>query len=78
MLTGEQVRLLRHARQIKQIEMARRMGISQQRYSALEKSKKINGARLDKILLILNFSLAEVKSVFHILPPPLISSAIKK
>ena len=40
MLTGEQVRLLRQTRQVKQIEMARRIGISQQRYSALEKSKK--------------------------------------
>lgn len=70
MLTGEQVRLLRHARQIKQNEMARRMGVSQQRYSALEKSRKINGAHLEKILSILNFTVAEVTSIFKHLPPP--------
>lgn len=70
MLTGEQVRLLRHARQIKQNEMARRMGVSQQRYSALEKSRKINGTHLEKILSILNFTVAEVTSIFKHLPPP--------
>jgi len=38
MLTGEKLRLLRQARQIKQKEMSRIMGISQQRYSMLGKN----------------------------------------
>ena len=81
MLTGEQIRLLRQARQLKQKEMARRMGISQQRYSALEKSEKVNGEHAQKILSLLKFTVAEVESIFKTLPPPppiTISSNVKR
>lgn len=71
MLTGEKIRLLRQARQIKQKEMARLMGISQQRYSALEKSEKVNGEHAEKILALLKFTVAEVETIFKTLPPPI-------
>ena len=69
MLTGERLRLLRQARQIKQKEMARIMGISQQRYSMLEKSKKISDWQSGKILTVLKFTTADVENIFNILPP---------
>lgn len=64
MLTGEQLRLLRQARQVKQKEMARKMGISQQRYSMLEKSKRISDTHVEKLLSILKFTLADVEKIF--------------
>jgi len=70
MLTGEQLRFLRQARQLKQKEMARQMGISQQRYSALENNEIINGEHVKKILVLLKFSAEDAENIFRTLPPP--------
>ena len=70
MLTGGRLRLLRQSRQIKQQEMARIMGISQQRYSMLEKSKEISHGQSVKILALLKYTAADVENIFNILPPP--------
>lgn len=69
MLTGEKLRLLRQSRQVKQKEMARIMGISHQRYSMLEKSKKINDGQSVKMLAVLKFTTADVENIFNTLPP---------
>jgi len=78
MIIGEKLRLLRQSRQIKQTEMADRMGISQQRYSILEKGKTISNSQYEKILLLLKYTAADVEIIFKTLPPPPNNWFIKK
>lgn len=65
MISGEQLRLLRHTQQLKQQAMATLMGISQQRLSALEKSKKLSEENARKALKALGFAHNDVKIVLR-------------
>ena len=68
MFTGEKLRLLRSTKQIKQNEMARMLGISQQRYSALENSPAISEEKEKLILNVLKYSKQDVEKIFSLLP----------
>jgi transcriptional regulator with XRE-family HTH domain len=54
MLTGEELRLLRLIKGLKQQFIASKMGISQQAYSKLEKKNSINASQAEKILHCMN------------------------
>lgn len=69
MFTGKKLRMLRIFRQIKQKEMARGLGITQQRYSILENSSKIPDERAKEILAVLRFSKKEAAKIFALLSP---------
>jgi transcriptional regulator with XRE-family HTH domain len=56
MFTGETLRLLRQTRQLKQSDMAHRMGISQQRYSTLERSRAVSIRHSRSALTILELN----------------------
>lgn len=70
--TGEKLRLLRQARRMKQGELARKMGIKQQRISALENSDEISKEQEIKIFATLKFSKQEAETIFKMFlsPPP--------
>lgn len=70
MFTGENLRLLRQVRRIEQKELAQMLGISQQRYSALENSKKVSDSWSEKILDALKFSPNEAMGVLKVIIPP--------
>jgi transcriptional regulator with XRE-family HTH domain len=64
--SGEHIRILRTSRGLTQKEIAWKIGLSQQRYSALEKYQKVNGEHLQKILKALKFSPQEAKNILHL------------
>lgn len=66
MFTAEKLRLLRQAKQMKQKEMARKLGISQQRYSALENNEKISEEKTKRILSALCLSKKEAEKILKI------------
>ena len=68
MFTGKKLRLLRIARQIKQKEMARKLSITQQRYSALENSAEISKKKTQAILAILKFTAYEAETIVTLFP----------
>lgn len=68
MFTGEKIRLLRITRHVKQAEMARRMGISQQRYSALENSSTISEEKQEMIMNVLSYSRQDAQRILSLLP----------
>ena len=53
MFTSNEIRLLRDSRQMKQEDVARKMGIKKQRYSQLENHKELNPERTSEILKVL-------------------------
>lgn len=69
MYTGQKIRILRILRQVRQTEMARKLGISQPSYSALEKRSKISEKRAKEILAILKFSKKKAEKTLSILLP---------
>ncbi|MET0393615.1 MAG: helix-turn-helix transcriptional regulator [Chitinophagaceae bacterium] len=68
MFTGEKIRLLRITRHVKQSEMARRLGISQQRYSALENSGFISEEKQVLIMNVLKYSMQDAQRILSVLP----------
>ena len=76
MFTGKKLRLLRIARQIKQKEMARKLGVTQQRYSALENSSAITEEKFKAILKILKVSKPEAEKIFAIFSPTAINEKV--
>jgi transcriptional regulator with XRE-family HTH domain len=67
MITGQTLRKLRLLKEVKQTTLAKKLGISQQAYSKLEKSSHIDAQKLVVLLDLLQCSREELK-VF--LPPP--------
>lgn len=65
--TGEKLRLLRQARGMKQGELARKMGIKQQRISALENSPEISNEQVKKIFAALKLSKQEAEAILGVL-----------
>lgn len=70
MFTNNEIRLLRHSRQIKQEEVARKMGITKQRYSELENNKKIPQKRITEILKVLGYDHETARKFLDNIPPP--------
>lgn len=70
MFTPTEIRLLRLVRQIKQEDIARKMGITKQRYSELEKNKTIRPERINEILRILGYTMETARKYLDNIPPP--------
>jgi transcriptional regulator with XRE-family HTH domain len=69
MLTGDFLRQLRTLRGIKQTVIAKKLGISQQAYSKLEKCKEIDKNREDNLLMILQCNKEDVEDLAKIFSP---------
>jgi transcriptional regulator with XRE-family HTH domain len=67
MITGETLRLLRTLKGIKQANLARELGISQQAYSKLEKCKNINEDKVNNLLMIMECGTEELEELQRIL-----------
>ena len=63
MITGETLRILRNLKKLKQKTVADKLGISQPAYSKMEKSKCINGEKLERLLKVINCSIDEVETI---------------
>jgi transcriptional regulator with XRE-family HTH domain len=61
--SGQFIRLLRQLKGIKQSVVAKKLGITQQALSKLENCKKVNYAKIQAIIAVLNFSEEEVEQV---------------
>lgn len=70
LLTSNELQLLRHSRQIKQEEIAKKMGISKQRYSELENHKELRQERIIEILRILGYTMETARKYLDNIPPP--------
>ena len=70
MFTTDEIRLLRLARQIKQEEIARKMGITKQRYSELENHTKLRPERITEILKVLGYTSESARRYLDNIPPP--------
>ena len=70
MVTGHELRLLRHLHEIKQETLAKKLNITQQAYSKLEKNQCINGKRLHQIITALGYTKKEFEKAIKKLPPP--------
>jgi len=54
--TGNHIRSLRMGKQIKQATVAKKMGITVQRYSQLENNERLPAGRIIEIITILGFT----------------------
>jgi len=67
MTSGNLLKLLRTVRHVDQKTVSRRLGISQQAYSKIERSNYINKASLQKVLAVLQTTpeeMEELKRIF--------------
>lgn len=69
-VNGDTVRVLRQLKKYKQQFVAKKMGITQQRYSKFEQSQKVSEVCFQKILKALDYTPAEFEKVKNFLPPP--------
>ena len=67
MFTGEKLRQLRLTRQMKQTQIAYKLNITQQRYSALENSDKLPDDWYPRILHVLNYTKEEADRLLDVL-----------
>ena len=72
--TGYQIRILRMAKQIKQVAIANKMGISPQRYSQLENQPDPTPKRINEMLEIIGFTKESAENFLRLLPPLLSNS----
>ncbi|NJO25308.1 MAG: helix-turn-helix transcriptional regulator [Bacteroidia bacterium] len=70
MITGETLKKLRRLRGPSQKEVAEKLGISQPAYCKMEKSRYINGKRLERILKALGCTQKDIENVKRFYPPP--------
>lgn len=68
MFTCNEIRLLRTSRQMKQAQMAKKMGISVQRYSQIETGNSIPDERQKKILSVLGYSEKSARKYLQTIP----------
>ncbi len=68
--TSEQIRLLRLSREMKQEQVARKLGITKQRYSELENHPRLQPNRIAEILKVLGYTADTAAKVLNALPPP--------
>jgi transcriptional regulator with XRE-family HTH domain len=69
-LTSTEIRLLRTSRQMKQQEVADKMGIKKQRYSQLENHKDLSPDRAIQILKVLGYTPETATKYLESIPPP--------
>ena len=69
-LSSNEIRLLRHSRQVKQEDVARKMGITKQRYSELENHKDLRTERVSEILAMLGYTMETARKFLDNIPPP--------
>lgn len=69
-LTSQQIRLLRQSRQMKQEQVALKMGITKQRYSELENHKCLRPERVIEILEVLGYTPETASQYLASIPPP--------
>ena len=69
-LTNTEIRLLRTSRQMKQEEVACKMGIKKQRYSQLENHKDLSTDRALEILKVLGYTPETAAKYLESIPPP--------
>jgi transcriptional regulator with XRE-family HTH domain len=67
MVTGEDLRLLRILKGIKQTSVANKIGISQQAYSKLEKSDSISKKKIEAILEAIDCNTSDIKKLKRII-----------
>ena len=70
MISGEQLRQLRSLHIIVQKAFAKKLHITQQAYSKMERRKLINGERLVQIMEALGYTKEEFEKIIKNLPPP--------
>lgn len=68
MNTGETLRQLRTLKGVKQIHIAKELGISQQAYSKIEKRDSIDEVKMRKLLTILGIGEEDVNEYAKIFP----------
>lgn len=68
--TSEQIRLLRLSREMKQEQVARKLGITKQRYSELENHPRLQPNRIAEILKVLGYTADTAAKFLNALPPP--------
>ena len=61
MITGKTLRLLRTLKGIKQASLARKLGISQQAYSKIEKCNHLGTERLQTILIAMDCTMQDLE-----------------
>ena len=61
MITGKTLRLLRTLRGIKQASLARKLGISQQAYSKIEKCDRLSAEKIQVILVAMGCSMQDLE-----------------
>ena len=66
-----ELRLLRLSRQMKQEFIAKKMGITKQRYSELESNPNLKEERLDQILEVLGYDRQLARKYLDSIPNPL-------
>lgn len=71
MITGELLQKLRLMKGIKQETIAKKLGISQSRYSQLESKEIIDKKLFEKLVAMLDYTSEEAEAFKNILPPPL-------
>lgn len=70
MFTPDEIRLLRSSRQMKQSDIANKMGIKKQRYSQLENNKKLPDIRVMEIIKVLGYTKESARKYLNNIPPP--------
>ncbi|MBI2729874.1 MAG: helix-turn-helix transcriptional regulator [Sphingobacteriales bacterium] len=70
MINGNALSKLRQLKGIKQQQLAKKIGISQQALSKLEQREKINKEKFEAILAALKISAVEWEQIQKLLPPP--------
>jgi len=63
------IRLLRQLKGIKQTDVAKRLGITQQAYSKLESCKRLKEKKIKQILTVMGSSMEELNKIDLFLPP---------
>lgn len=69
MFSSNEIRLLRHSRQIKQEDIARKMNITKQRYSELENHQSLRRERIDEIIKNLGYTIESARKYLDSIPP---------
>ena len=69
LFSGNEIRLLRQSRQMKQEEIASKMQITKQRYSQLENHKSLSIERVIQILATLGYTVETAEIYIDSVPP---------
>lgn len=71
MLTGNTITRLRQIKGLKQKHLAKKIGVTQQALSKMEKKENIEKEKFEEVLTALRISTEEWKQIEKLLPPPI-------